>query len=367
MPARIIRGTWYVDFRWEGVRHRKKSPINNRRATEQYELQLRQRMLDVGTTAPQHNTLPTLTEFSERWLIEHVAVKNRAVALRSRRSHLRMHILPFFGRYRLDTIMTRDVDGFIGHLVSRGLAPKTVNNVVCTLRSCLRKAQSWELLKKTPAFELMKLPPPSNRFLSMEEAQRLVAAAPEGLWRTMILVAVTTGLRVGELLALEWTDLDLERALLTVARTEVHGSVTPPKSGALRSVPLCLETLEALRSLPKTAARVFPIPVVSAYGYVRRRLVEIGEIAGVQVNWHLLRHTFASQLVSNGAALTAVQDCLGHSTVQMTHRYAHLAPTALRDAVRLLPTFTSGATQQSKTHASVSELESLPVHPMPLS
>ena len=98
-----------------------------------------------------------------------------------------------------------------------------------------------------PWFKRLKVPPPEFRFLSFEESERLIrCAAPE--WRALIVVALKTGLRVAELLALRWKDVDLHAARLDVRQAVSRGFVGTPKSGKGREVPLCNSALQALRS-----------------------------------------------------------------------------------------------------------------------
>jgi integrase len=282
--------------------------------------------------------VPTLRDFAERWLRDYVSVNNRPIALRTRTSLMRARILPEFGRRRLDDIRAEDVEHFKASLLRDNLRPKTINNILGALRSCLLVAREWEVVAKVPRIRLLPLGPSTTNFLSVDNARRLVDAAEPGQWRTMVIVALATGLRVGELLALTWNNIDLDRRELTVAWTEVDGFVTPPKNGQTRVVPLTREAAEALREIERGEGRVFPIPPMRyPYRHAFRQLDQIGSRAGVRARWHLLRHTFASHMVSHGAPLVAVRECLGHTTIQMTLRYAHFAPDALRQSIAVLP------------------------------
>jgi integrase len=304
-----------------------------------YEAQLRERLLQSGSIAlPQRIVVPTLNEFGERWLRDYVAVNNRPIALRTRASLMRARILPEFGHSRLDDIRADDVEHFKACLLRDNLRPKTINNILGALRSCLLVAREWEVIAKVPRIRLLTLGPSTTNFLSVDNARKLVDAAEPGQWRTMVIVALATGLRVGELLALTWNNIDLNRSELTVAWTEVDGLVTPPKNGQTRVVPLTREATEALRELDRDEGRVFLIPPMRyPYRHAFRRLDQIGKRAGVRARWHLLRHSFASHMVSHGAPLVAVRECLGHTTIQMTLRYAHFAPDALRRSIAVLP------------------------------
>jgi integrase len=222
---------------------------------------------------------------------------------------------------------------------ARTMLPKTINNVLTVLRRMLSIARKRGLIEKVPDIDWFRAPPPEPEFLSFDQADHLLATVPMG-WRTMILVALRTGLRLGELLALRWTDVDLELGQLHVRQNVVKGVIGTPKSGHGRRVPLGDDVIAALRAHRHELGQ---------YVFFRRRgkmiytraahdgIRSCFRIAGMNHSgWHILRHTFASHLVMRGVALKAVQELLGHSTINMTLRYAHLSPDVIRDAVKRL-------------------------------
>ena len=200
-------------------------------------------------------------------------------------------------------------------------------------------AKKRGLIEAVPEIEWLRAPKPDFDFLDFDEADRLVRAA-DGEWRCMILVALRTGLRQGELLALRWEDVDLKKGLLRVRQSVTRGHVTEPKSGKGRDIPLSDDALAAFK-----AQRHLRGPLVfSARGWSDARKTECkhplwraSKKAGLRrIGWHVLRHTFASHLAMRGVPLKAVQELLGHATMEMTMRYAHLSPNVPRDAVKAL-------------------------------
>ena len=180
-----------------------------------------------------------------------------------------------------------------------------------------------------------------DEYLTFEEADRFLrAAAPE--WRTFLVVALKTGLRVGELLALQWQDVDLVAGHLIVRRTLWNGQEGPPKGGRNRKVPLSDDRARRAQGAPAPPGAVrllrrirqAPQPL-DGEGRRPRRPARRAKLAK-RVTTHGLRHTFASHLVMRGASLKAVQELLGHESIEMTLRYSHLTPDVKRDAVRLL-------------------------------
>lgn len=295
---------------------------------------------------------PTVAAFTPVYLTI-ARANNKPSSVLAKERALNAYILPRLGALRLDEVTYAVIEDFKLSLLAtpvrsgkprkrtgpRTMLPKTVNNVLTILRRLLSIAKKRELIVKVPDIDWHRAPPPEPDFLSFEESQRLIETAqPE--WRTMILVALRTGLRMGELLALRWQDVDLDLGQIHVRQNAVHGIIGTPKSGIARRVPLSDDARATLAShRHQRSAFVF----CNASGGM-----QTAKVAGAAIGrafkqaalpysgWHILRHSFASHLVMRGVALKAVQELLGHSTIQMTMRYAHLAPEVVRDAVQRL-------------------------------
>ena len=143
---------------------------------------------------------------------------------------------------------------------------------------------------------------------------------------------------MGELVALDWSDVNLETKLLTVRRSAFKRQIVSTKSNRIRHIPLTQEVQQALRAIEQSSGAVFHRCGRSLDDQIARRFItKLCKQVGLRhIGWHVLRHTFASHLVTAGVSIKAVQELLGHSDVRTTMRYAHLAPSALRDAVRVL-------------------------------
>jgi len=227
--------------------------------------------------------------------------------------------------------------------VERRLTAAAVNRPLALLRHLLRLAhEEWEAIDNVPRIRLEKEPQGRLRWLTQEEITRLLDAAAKSKnkeLRANVIVALNTGLRLGELLGLIWERVDLSRGVI---RLEVT------KSGRRREVPLNAESYDALVSLnPKASGRVFRTKSV-------RKAYENAVINAKldDVNFHTLRHTFASWAVMRGVSLKELQELLGHSSLAMTMRYAHLAPERLRSAVTRLEGLTSSQPTTESTQAS---------------
>jgi integrase len=298
--------------------------------------------------------VPTVQEFAKTY-VDASRLKNKASSITAKGQILRTHVLPALGHLRLDQVTYARIEDFKVSLAStragnaerrtdapasgRCLSPKTINNVLTVLRRMLVVAKKRGLIENVPEVEWLKLTRPEVDFLSFEEADRLVDAA-EGEWRTMVLVALRTGMRQGELLALRWQDVDLKAGRITVRQSVVRGNVGVPKSGKGREIALrngAVAALKAHRHLRGPLVFCDQGGDMLTTGETKHPLWRACRRAQLRlVGWHALRHTFASHLVMRGAPLRVVQELLGHATMNMTLRYAHLSPEVARDAVKLL-------------------------------
>ena len=297
------------------------------------------------TLAGEH--VPTRREesitFAEHWneyLRDAAATTNKPSTLREKRSAYRNHLGPYFGPMPLRSIGVRVIDRFRAQLLGK-VSPKTTNNILAVLRHSLVIAARWERIPAVPHLEFARAVQPPIRFLDFEEALRLREGAREDpMGSAMITLALNTGLRIGELRALPWDAVDLKAGRLHVRQAASRNEVETPKSGRSREVPLN-ETARA--ALTRWRHLRGPFVFCKDDGRmltrheadtVLRRAQRRAQLGGF--SWHALRHTFASHLVMRGVPLKSVQELLGHASIEMTMRYAHLSPAINRDAVRAL-------------------------------
>lgn len=337
-------GRWFCDF-WvthpDGRRERVRRypPLNTRKSAIEHERKIRR---EVAAGTWRRDEAPTLRVFAQAFMAEARLQLKRSTCDRYD-TMLKHHLLRRWGSRCIDTIGPADVAQFKAAQVDAGLSKKTVNNQLGLLSSMLHRAQEWGQLPRVPKIKLFKLPRPKDReyrWISREEADQLVAAA-WGYWPAMFTVALNTGLRMGELQALRWSDVDLRRRRLVVRRSWWDGTFDTPKSGKNREIPLNAQAVDALESHPRmlrcelvfhtSSGNVIDKPDMN------KGLWRVCKAAGLErFSWHTTRHTFASWLVAAGVPLRTVQQLLGHSTITMTERYAHVAPASEVEAVAAL-------------------------------
>ena len=289
--------------------------------------------------------VPTVAEFAEEFIKGYAKVYNKPSEVIAKEGNLARYILPDLAGRKLSDIKVRDVEKLKGRLLAKGLKPKSVNNALGTLGKLLRYAEEIEVIGSVPRVRKLKAPPPEFDFLTFDEAERLLKAAsynPE--WHAMIFFALRTGVRYGELSELRWRDVDLSAGRVLVRRSYCVGQVTTPKGGRQREIPLSPRTVELLkkrRQLRHLQGDGLVFCKEDGGRHIHRRadvaLKRCCRFAGLrEIGWHKLRHTFASHLAMRGVSLKSVQELLGHATMEMTMRYAHLSPEVNNTAVALL-------------------------------
>lgn len=294
---------------------------------------------DPGVETPKAPpvAIPTLETFWEEFFATHVVPNNKPSEMESKRVIYRCHLKPAFGHMSLDAITSRDIERYKAHKLTKlGYAPKSINNHLAVLRSLLNVAKRWDILTQVPEYRELKAPEQAMRFLSTDEAKSLIAAG-EGRWKVMITLCLNTGLRIGELIALQWQDINFVTRSLRVQRNAWRDQLGSPKGGKSREITLNTAAFSTLIHHIRTSQEwIFSQAngLRLSHAMCRRPLHKACRKAGIALlQWHALRHTFASQLVAGGAPLRVVQQLLGHASYATTERYAHLAPRTIKSAV----------------------------------
>jgi integrase len=313
------------------------------------------RSLDEGTLSGDREQ--PLARFLETWLTETVKPNRRPMTYRSYEVLTRRHIIPTLGRVPLSKVSPPQIQQLLNRKLEEGLSPRTVFYIRSVLRIALGRAVKWGLITRNAAalVDPPKVPRREILPLSPDEARTFLSAVRGDPREPIYVLAITTGLRQGELLGLGWDDIDLDRKELRVRRglQRVSGHlifVEPKTSGSRRAVSLTSLAVEALlaqrarqRELrllagsrwrdgglvfttgigtplePRNVLRDFQLALERA-GLARRR-------------FHDLRHSFASLLLAQGASPRVVMEMLGHSSIALTmNTYSHVSGALQEDA-----------------------------------
>jgi integrase len=208
----------------------------------------------------------------------------------------------------------------------RGLTPSTINVYLTPIKHALKVAGQWGVLERIPTVRNLRTRQAPRRIISLAEETALLAAMPSRL-ALLTRFALHTGLRLGELMALRWDDLDFKAGLVQVG-------VDVAKSGRARQVPLNRTAREVLAHLPMHGrdSRIF------GYKSIRTMFRRAVERAGLDlaITPHSCRHTFATRAIEAGVDLPTLQRWLGHATITMTAAYTHPSVEHERQAIHRL-------------------------------
>ena len=304
----------------------------------------------------------TVGEYLNRWLKD-VKDTVRESTYERNDQLVRLHIRPALGRIKLKALTIAHARWFYRERLNSGLAPATVHKIHIVLHKALKAAVADGLTPRNVAAGL-KLPRITREEidpLSPEETRRLLDAASGDRLQALYVLAIATGLRQGELLALKWEDVDLERGVLRVRRTltRTGGKVSlgePKTKKSRRSVNLTsaavkalhahlsrqLEEMERMGSLYRPGGLVFANEIggiINPSNLRNRSFARLLKRAGLPPNtrFHDLRHTCATLLLSRNVNSKIVSEMLGHSSIAITlDTYSHVLPTMQESAIRAL-------------------------------
>jgi integrase len=299
--------------------------------------------------------VPTLEAFSPKVIDDAEAHRQKPSSIAAKERILRNHLVPLLGKRKLDAITNEDVQRVKSELKHK--APKTVNNVLTVLSVLLKKAVEWGVIEQMPCtIKLLKVRKSAMDYYDFGEYERLVSSAAESDWRAELIVLFggEAGLRSGEIVSLEWNDIDhraKQHGQLTVQRSAWKGIVDAPKSGRVRYLPLTRRLAAALRRHrhlkgPRVMYQDNGQPLTEKV--VQNLIARAARGCGLRSTGpHMLRHTFCSHLAMRGASAKQIQELAGHQDLTTTQRYMHLSPAAVDAAIALLdqpaPQFSRGA------------------------
>ena len=335
---------WWVAFTSGGHRLRRSLRTDDRPTAERLAAALYAAALTGATTG--RRPAISLDHALSRYVAEHARYLPSAQTI----AHQGKALIRLVGKATpLGSIDDAAVSAFVarrrGERASRGHGPRharhmerrisnsTVNREVAMLRAVMERARKlWKLDVAEVNWKLHRLQEADHRtrYLTAEEADRLLEAAAPHL-RPPIMAALFTGLRLSNVMTLDWADVDLRARLITVrvkSRRPGGKALTVPIAGPLLAE---LARLGAADAGPVFTYRGRPVT------RMRRAFASALRAAGItDFHWHDLRHTAASWMVQRGVPLAVVRDILGHSDIKLTSRYAHVAPSQKREAVEAI-------------------------------
>ena len=313
---------WYLDYR-DGAGKRVQKLAMNAMTADDARIALQQAVqwaFDREHSIVREKARISFKEFAEVYSDNYAKIKKRSWE-RSDKHYLKAQLVPQFGQLALSEIEPLCIERFIAKRLKDGVQKSSINRELACLRMMLNKAIEWGYLSSNPMCKVKLFSEKDNqkeRILTRDEEARLFAACSAHL-SPVLLVALNTGMRRGEILNLRWKHIDFEARQIRVENT---------KSGRTRHIGINSSLSEVFKQLkgvqgpdsyvfvnPETGTKYTDLKTAFKGACIRAKIVGL--------RFHDLRHTFATRLVQNGVDLITVKQLLGHSTVTVTERYTH--------------------------------------------
>jgi len=384
VKVREWKGAWWIFINHHGSRQAKRigTGASGKKAAHQVSQQIQARLALGQAAFDSHRAGVTIDSYAQTFL-QRIEQTRKHTTYAEYRKILDRDILPVFRGLDLQDITREKVKDLAMTSLRKGQSPKTVQKIIGCLSSLFSHGIEDELLAVNPALKPGKFLPKISKHrktdpLTREEAALLLATAKDKLPRyyPLFLCALRTGLRMGELLALQWPDIDWQGRFIEVRRNYTHWKVTSPKSGESRRVDMSRELTQTLKDLLlerqiDAAARGTDIPVwvfcSETGGLLHPHNIRDRVFYGLltkaklrRVRFHDLRHTFASLLLQNGESPVYVKEQMGHSSIQVTvDLYGHLIPGGNKQAVDRLDTPVDNAVSEAESATSAQPLSAV--------
>jgi len=328
-------GNWWIDCYVEGQRVRRKVGPNKRTA-ELAEKNLKVRAAKGEWLGIKHIRRITFETFCQEFLSKPAGRAPRTV--KSYKQICNQHLIPYFGTRYLVNIRPKHVEDYVQERV--GIAqPSTVNNELRRLKALLNAAVRWDYLKDSPARGVKPLPLPEKEppYMTQDQVSELYPAC-RGWIHTFVAIGLNTGLRLSEILALAWEDIDLMNGVLKVRSDDAFTT----KSRRNREIPINRFLHRVLNKAPRHIT--CPHIIFTSGGrsadpkLAHKRFKHALKCAGLPTKFriHDMRHTFGTTLAANGVDIRTIMELMGHANIQTTQQYLHAAPNRMKGAVETL-------------------------------
>ena len=369
-------GIWWLFIDHQGKRKAKKVGRDKKLATDAAKkIEAKLTLGDFDIDEEPEAQLPTFQEYAENWLEGYIKPLRRASTYERYGHVLGKYVYPLIGRQSIDKIKRGDVRNALLAVYGRGLSRSTVCLTRDVISGVMGYAVDEELIPANPVSGITKrLQLERDKKITIEplnhEETRIFLDTcrehfPEHY--PLFLTAFRTGVRMGELLAIQWGDIDWHGKFIMVQRSYKNQKTSQTKTGRVRRVDMSDQLIGTLKSLYaqrkrealQTGSReivetVFHrdrIPIAqNSIRYIFKRILRKAGLRSIR--FHDIRHTYASLLLSNGQSPAYVKEQMGHHSIQMTvDIYGHLIPSSNREAVNMLDT------QQSATYTQPTKIQ----------
>jgi integrase len=370
-------GEWWLYIDHNGKRKAKK--VGDKQAAVQAAKKIQAQLVLGDFDMKTRKAVPSFGNYCELWLADYIKATKRTTTYQRYKGIYENHVKSALGKIAITELKRSDVRALFLKLNSKKLSRSTISSVKNVISGVLEYAIDEELIKTNVSKGVLRRLGLDNhegrepaRGMTPQEVELFLTTCLKNAraWHPFFLTAFRTGMRLGELLGLEWGDIDFNGRFIQVQRSFRHGQVTPTKTGKSRRVDMSDQLHQTLKDLLTRRKEESlrdgsnaPVEIVfhtnggnTSQNTVRNVWKRLLRKAGLSdKRLHDIRHTYASTLLTTGASPVYVKEQLGHSSIQMTvDIYGHLIPSANRETVNRLD-----STQQSATQAQPTKIKSL--------
>jgi len=339
-----VGNIWYIDYYYEGRRLREAVGENKMDARDAFEA--RKGEIRTGKFHLKRDNLVPFESFAKEYM-EYAKINKRSwlrdeIALKWFNLH--------FKGLSLSRITPKHIEDYKRKRLDK-VKSATINRELAVLGFMFSLATKWKYTDKNPVKEVKSLQERKIeiRILNKREAEKLIESTTNHL-RSIIIIALNTGMRRGEILNLCWSDIDFVNLYIFVKES---------KSGYTRKVPMNSAVVETLKSCKREANFIFYNPKTKGpMGVYSRFKTACKKIGFPDLRFHDLRHTAATQMVMSGIDLVTIKELLGHSKIDTTMRYAHPTPENKRKAVAALEFIFGGKVATNRSQQEKKEVAS---------
>lgn len=278
----------------------------------------------------------TLEEWTDYWL-NHLIIRTiKQSTHASYQTKMKKHVLPYLGKKKLAHIRKNDISDLLIYLADKGLSVATIHNVLTILKSAMNRALFENAILENPCngISLPTIRKKDIAILSLEDQRKLEQVALQNDQGFPVIIALYTGLRIGEISGLTWADIDLENQTIQIVRTVQRISVSgkakkteiifdsPKSQNSIRKIPIAKNLLAYLISRKEESISEYVVNYKKSFAEPRlinywfKKIVSQAEIA--PIHFHSLRHTFATRCIENGIDVATLSSLLGHQSIKLT-------------------------------------------------
>jgi integrase len=319
-------GIWYADFFADGKRVQVSTGTKNKREAEKF---LASRMSEAARGEYSKPVRIVFSEFGKQY-IDYAKANKRSWI---RDEQIMVHLNVAFGPMPLPDIGAFSIERYKIERLKAPVSPATVNREIALLKHLFNLPESWGVFRgRNPMKGIRLLSEDNLQYRSLSDAEQAdLLAQCSPYMQDLVVFAVNTGFRLGEILNLKWEAVDIENNTIRTLVMKTRQMIDLPLNDAAAGV------IRGWHGIRKSEYVFYNPETGGQWKDLWLGLKKACRKAGLQdVTWHTMRHTFASRLTCAGADLVTIKELLGHSSITVTMRYAHTNRDAKARAVKLL-------------------------------